>query len=646
MVCARFRDQNGDDTGIIPAVIGRNLRILHSILESDYKTATEYVSIPWNSTFPTNSIDEVNFNTLRRDYEACMDIDTIAKEGTKPLVSLVTELNSIFPLVVGDVSTTISEKDYDSFSKAIYYLEELGISTLATITVQNNYFTAKAKSVMIQQTTAVYSKNLTVYASQEGLKFYADDVAQTLLGVLPGNITEQEAAAIGEGVAQFESAIGTAMGTTEPGFVNSTIDGLAEIFPAMRLDRVVSSLAPANYPTSSTVVLAGGTFFANLSSLVVTYPKTVVQSYLIYKAAKQFDEFVVTDSSGISPSKRWQKCIAYVGETQKWTLGRFFASSSYSDSTLQFADKMTTNLRNQFKERIATLDWMSTESKARATKKLENMVQNIGYPIKSPNTKDPSSLADYYKGLNITSSWFANAVSARRHQTATTFSGLTKPIDRTNMDHSKVWDGNAAYHPLDNSINMLAGIQQLPFFSEELPGYATFGGLGSVVGHEILHGFDSKGRGWTENGQMGNLLDNATITAFDKKSQCFVDQYSKYEYDLPGGEKGKTDGALTLAENLSDAGGLRIAYDAWKKTQATSKDQSLPGLEGFTHDQLFFMFYANFYCNSPTPETNLEDRPTDDHAANAQRIIGGAANSRAFREAFKCKVKEPECELF
>jgi len=626
-------------------VLDRNLRILHSILESDYKSATEYVSVPWNSTFPTNSIDESNFNTLRRDYQACMDIENIAKEGSKPLVSLLTELNSIFPVVVGDVKTTISEKDYDSFSKAIFYLEEIGINTFAMITSFNNVFTSKIKSVTIEQTPLAHQKNLTVYTSPEGLKFFADDVAQTLLDFFPGNITDKEAASIGEGVAQFEFDIGSAFGPPQD-FANTTIEGLAKIFPAMRLDRVVSALAPSNYPTNSPVVISAGPFFANLSSIVVSHPKTVVQSYLIYKAVRQLNDFIITDASGITPSNRWSTCVKYVGETQKWTLGRFFASASFPDSTLQFADKMATNLRSQFKERIATLDWMSAGSKARAVKKLEGMVQNIGYPIRSPNTKEPSSIADYYKGLNITSSHFSNAVAARRHRVATAFSGLTKPIDRTNFDHSKVWDANAAYVSYDNSINMLAGIQQLPFFSEELPGYATFGGLGSVVGHEILHGFDSKGRDWTENMQLGSLFDNATVTAFDKKSQCFVDQYSKYEYDLPGGKKGNTDGALTLAENLSDAGGLRIAYDAWKKTQATSKDKNLPGLEGFSHDQLFFMFYANAWCSSPTPETNQEDRPVDEHAANAQRIIGGAANSRGFREAFNCKVKEPECELF
>ena len=631
--------------GTIRAVLAKNERILHSILESDYKTAAQYVSVPWNKTFPTNSIDEANFNLLQRDYQACMDIDNIAKEGTKPLISLLAELNQIYPMVAGDVKTTISEKDYDSLGKAILYLEELGISTLTQIAPFNNLWNPKIRSVAVDRTKLAHEKNQTVYASPEGLQFFADDVTQTLINFFPGNITDEEATTLGEAVVQFESDIGGAIG--EGGdLLNTTIDGLAKFIPPLRLDRVVSSLVPANYPANSTVVISSQSFIANLTSIVTSHPKIVVQSYLVYKAVRELNDFTITDASGITPSSRWATCIRHVGESQKWTLGRFFASASFPDSTFKFADKMATDLRNQFKERIATLDWMSAEAKARAVKKAENMVQNIGYPTRSLNTKEPASLAAFYKGLNVTSSYFANTLASRRHNIASSFATVSKPVDRTNMDHSKPWDANAAYFSPDNSINMLAGIQQLPFFSEELPGYATFGGLGSVVGHEILHGFDSNGRAYDENAQPNNWWDNGTVAAFDKRSQCFVDQYAKYEYDLPGGKKGNTDGALTLAENLSDAGGLRIAYDAWKKTQATTKDKNLPGLEAFTHEQLFFVFYANAWCDSPTPETNEELRATDVHAANAQRIIGGAANSRGFREAFNCKVKEPECELF
>ncbi|KAK1829593.1 hypothetical protein QBC39DRAFT_127096 [Podospora conica] len=645
MVCARFRDHRGDDARNLVDVSDENARILRSILESDYKTATEYVTVQWNSTFPVNSVDEGNYNNLRRDYQACMDIDAIAKEGTKPLVSLLAELQGIFPVITSDLKTTIGEKDYDSFNKAIFYLEELGVSTFVTLSAGPDPTDSRLKAAKVNRNTFAHESNHSIYEDPQGPKLVADDVTQVFLDIIPGNITKDEAAALGEAVSQLEFDIvrATPGETEEP--VSVTINDLGKMVPPLGLDRVLSLLVPADFPANGSLSIVVPGYVANLSSILTSHSKTALMSYLLYKTTKQLGEYIINDASDIASSKRWSTCVTRVGETQPYTLARFFASATFPDSTKEFTDRMATTLRSQFKERIDTLDWMSAESKRRAHKKLENIVQNVGYPAIA---KDPTAIAEHYKDLNITSSYFGNALSARRHKVATAWTDLTKPFERYGrLDGYPTWTANAGYARSHNSININAGVQQLPFFSEQLPGYATFGGLGTVVGHEILHGFDSEGHTYDENGVAGNsLLDEATLKAFEKKSQCFVDQYSKYEYDLPGGKKGKTNGTTTLAENLSDAGGLRIAYDAWKKTQAAAKDKNLPGLEGFTHEQLFFMFYGNLWCNSVTPEHNAKNRPTDDHAADAHRIMGAAVNSRGFKEAFNCKVKEPECELF
>jgi len=239
-------------------------------------------------------------------------------------------------------------------------------------------------------------------------------------------------------------------------------------------------------------------------------------------------------------------------------------------------------------------------------------------------------------------------LSARRHVVATAFRSVLEPTDRHKMN-GPLHLVNAFYNVQDNSVSILAGISQLPIFSPDLPGYASYGSMGAIVGHEILHGFDSTGRLFDENAAFKTWWDNGTISAFKERAQCFIDQYGAFEYPIPGGETAKTDGEATLGENISDAGGLRIAYDAWKATQSgpgAKVDATLPGLEKFTRDQLFFMFYANTWCNNASPEYLAAIAPSDNHAPDSQRIVGAAANSRGFREAFQCQVKEPECELF
>lgn len=78
-----------------------------------------------------------------------------------------------------------------------------------------------------------------------------------------------------------------------------------------------------------------------------------------------------------------------------------------------------------------------------------------------------------------------------------------------------------------------------------------------MIGHEITHGFDDKGRQFDKDGNMIQWWNNATIKAFRERTQCIVDQYSRYklkEIDLP------IDGRMTQCENIADNGGLKQAF--------------------------------------------------------------------------------------
>jgi endothelin-converting enzyme len=391
-----------------------------------------------------------------------------------------------------------------------------------------------------------------------------------------------------------------------------------------------------------------------MSQIFTSHPKAAVQGFLIWKTIVATSSFVTSPEllailGGPSPTlQRWEICVESAGTMLSRLLEHYFVSATYPEQALQVADKMTTSIRTQFKKRISELDWMGDEAKKRAAKKVDNLRQNIGYPKSNPDVRSMESLATYYEGVNFTSSFFDNIVTGRQHTTAKVYAALAGPVDRSEFVGPSITIVNALYNQYANSMVIGAGISQLPIFHQDLPQYALYGGLGAVIGHELTHGFDSNGFKYDENAELRPWWDNATVANYLKRTECFVDQFSKYEVDVPGG-KGKVNGNLTLAENLADAGGLRVAYDAWieeRKAMPNSWDQSLPGLDKFTHEQLFFVFFGNSWCNSKTPATALDLLRTDIHAPNGVRILGGAANSKAFRDAFKCKVREPTCEAF
>ena len=72
---------------------------------------------------------------------------------------------------------------------------------------------------------------------------------------------------------------------------------------------------------------------------------------------------------------------------------------------------------------------------------------------------------------------------------------LREPVDPFDWrEHKYVALVNAFYHSSLNYFEFPAGILQGTFFNEHVPKYLNYGGIGYIIGHEITHGFDDKGR--------------------------------------------------------------------------------------------------------------------------------------------------------
>uniref|UniRef100_A0A8C4QDA6 Peptidase M13 C-terminal domain-containing protein n=1 Tax=Eptatretus burgeri TaxID=7764 RepID=A0A8C4QDA6_EPTBU len=118
----------------------------------------------------------------------------------------------------------------------------------------------------------------------------------------------------------------------------------------------------------------------------------------------------------------------------------------------------------------------------------------------------------------------------------------------------------------------------------------NFGGIGMVIGHEITHGFDDNGRHYDKDGNMVDWWSNSSASNFNEKSQCIVDQYGNFTWDLAGGQH--LCGVNTLGENIADNGGIRQAFKAYKRWLSQHRpEKALPGLS-LSHEQLFFVNFA------------------------------------------------------
>ena len=67
-----------------------------------------------------------------------------------------------------------------------------------------------------------------------------------------------------------------------------------------------------------------------------------------------------------------------------------------------------------------------------------------------------------------------------------------------------------------------AGILQPPFYHRHLPRSLNYGGIGVVIGHEITHGFDDKGRLFDEHGNLLRWWGDEAIDNFHQRAQCLI----------------------------------------------------------------------------------------------------------------------------
>lgn len=56
----------------------------------------------------------------------------------------------------------------------------------------------------------------------------------------------------------------------------------------------------------------------------------------------------------------------------------------------------------------------------------------------------------------------------------------------------------------------------------------NYGAIGSIIGHEIVHGFGASGRGYNGGGYPEDWWDKSTAEEYDNRIKCMIDQYDSY----------------------------------------------------------------------------------------------------------------------
>ena len=155
---------------------------------------------------------------------------------------------------------------------------------------------------------------------------------------------------------------------------------------------------------------------------------------------------------------------------------------------------------------------------------------------------------------------------------------VNKPIDKKAWPKSSL-DVNAYYNPLDNSINILAGLLANDFFYDaDAPYEQNLARIGSVIGHEITHAFDTNGYRYDKDGVMQSWWTKEDEEAFQLRSNKLIKYYGALT-PIPGRS---TYSANVSGEAIADMGAVKCML-------AIAKEQ-----DSFDY-KLFFESYAQLW---------------------------------------------------
>jgi putative endopeptidase len=317
---------------------------------------------------------------------------------------------------------------------------------------------------------------------------------------------------------------------------------------------------------------------------------------------------------------RWKRCLEMTDGLLGDLLGQEYVKVAFPPAARDRALKLVRNLESALGDRIAALDWMSDTTKVQAKVKLEAFANKIGYP---DTWRD-------YAGVQIHRERLVdNALACSQWAVHRNVSRIGQAVDKGEWSMTPP-TVNAYYSGSFNSINFPAGILEPPFYDPTWDDALIYGAIGVVIGHEMTHGFDDRGRQFDSNGNLRDWWTAADANRYKERAAKVATQFDSYTI----GDGVHVNGKLTLGENIADLGGVAVAYAALQKAL---EGKPRTKIDGFTPEQRFFLAHARVWHDLYHLEGMVTQVKTDPHSPPQFRVNGPLSNLPEFAGAFGCK---------
>ncbi|ULU07223.1 hypothetical protein L3Y34_018763 [Caenorhabditis briggsae] len=401
-------------------------------------------------------------------------------------------------------------------------------------------------------------------------------------------------------------------------------------------------------PDSLLINVVDVNYFDNLYSLIKSKPLSSINNFLMWCLVSNYDfylpakyrkpmlEFRQKMYGVSSDDPLWEVCVGEVRDNLAMPLSTEYAHKFFTQRDKKIAEDMIRDLKKAMEQTLLNADWIDESTREAALMKLDAMGHKIGFPDSLLNE---TAVLLPYAGVRLTANqFFDNAISLKKAAYRDALSKLHRTPSVIDWA-SPIIAVDAFHYFTGNEIIFPAGILQFPMFVPDAPSFSNYGAIGMGIGHEITHGYDDLGAQYDDKGNLRGWWHTETMTTFQKKKQCFVAQYGSKIEPQTGR---KVDGKMTIGENIADNGGLRVAFQAYQlKLDREKETRRLPGMTEFSPNQLFFLAYANTWCEALKTSAIDHIMDTDVHSLGMFRVNVPLQNLPAFSKEFDCPIGSP-----
>ncbi|MGJ7903187.1 M13 family metallopeptidase [Lysobacter sp. 1R34A] len=382
--------------------------------------------------------------------------------------------------------------------------------------------------------------------------------------------------------------------------------------------------------TDDSVSLANPQLFAELDKLLGSLKPEQWKTYLRWRVgdsmapylAKPFRDAEFEFRGRVlrgqaAPAPRQQAVLDAITLAAGPMVGHEYAARYLPAATDARAEQIAAQLRDAVGKAIDADTRFSEAVKQEARAKLGKLKIEVGTPKRDLDyTVQPMGRGSFGSNMLIASTW--------RHREE------MKRIGRGNADRR--WDvlpqePSLAYDIAQNRLIVTAAMLQPPVLDLSKPEAAQYGSYGALVGAELTHGFDSRGRYVNAKQEVRDWWTPAEVSAWDSLAGRVAAQYSAESY--PGLSGVKVNGNQVREVAVADQAGVELAWSAYRAAAPSATKDA---------NQAFFRAWAGLWAQQLSPEVAAQRSAAGIHAPGQWRTNVPLSNLAAFGETFGCKA--------